>query len=100
MEKITEVFGYCVSIVTLVGGWFFGRYTRRKNAIGSLQETINELSKQVSEYQTRIIDLQNEVIEVRKENAELKAGQERMTEKMNELQAENAELKRIITTKQ
>lgn len=60
-------------------------------------ETINELSKQVSEYQARIIDLQKEVLAVRNENAQLKAGQDLMTAKMTELQRENAELKQILT---
>ncbi|MBR3467899.1 MAG: hypothetical protein IKO89_06370 [Bacteroidales bacterium] len=74
-----------------------GKYARRKTAIGNLMETINELSKQVSEYQARIIDLQKEVLAVRNENAQLKAGQDLMTAKMTELQRENAELKQILT---
>lgn len=32
----TTIFGYILSTLTLVGGWVFGRYTRRKTAIGSL----------------------------------------------------------------
>ena len=46
------------------------------------------------------------MIKVRKENAELKAGQrlmtkkqEEMTRKLNEVQAENKELKQLITKK-
>lgn len=89
--------GCVVSLITALVGWIVGKYARRKTAIGNLMDTINDLSKQVSDYQNRIIDLQKEVLEVRKENAELKAGQERMTSKILELQRENAELKTIIT---
>lgn len=91
------IIGYIVSLVTAFGGWLVGKHARRKTAIGNLMETINELSKQVSEYQARIIDLQKEVLAVRNENAQLKAGQELMTAKMTELQRENAELKQILT---
>lgn len=89
--------GYIVSLITGLVGWLCGKHVRRKEAILSLMDTINELSKQVNDYQARIIDLQNEVLQVRKENAELKEGQATMTAKINELQRENAELKRIIT---
>lgn len=91
------IIGYIVSLVTAFGGWLVGKYARRKTAIGNLMETINELSKQVSEYQARIIDLQKEVLFVRNENAQLKAGQDLMTAKITELQRENAELKQILT---
>lgn len=45
--------GYIVSLITAFVGWLVGKYARRKTAIGNLMETINELSKQVSEYQAR-----------------------------------------------
>ena len=79
--------GYIVSVITAFGGWFLGRHTRKSTAIATLMSTIEGLSKQVSDYQSRIMELQDEIIAVRKENAELKAGQEEMTRKIDELKA-------------
>lgn len=101
-----ELSGYIVSLTTLFGGWLIGRHTRNSNTIKELLNTIAALGNQIADYQDKIIKLQDEVIEVRKENAELKAGQEVMkhnlqmqTEKMNDLQRENRELKELITAK-
>lgn len=101
-----ELIGYIVSLITAAVGWLLGRHTRHSNTIQELLNTIAALSAQIAEYQDKILKLQDEVIEVRKENAELKAGQEIMkhnqrmqTEKMNELQRENRELKELITAK-
>lgn len=83
----TALIGYIVSVVGTIGGWLLGRHLRKSDAIKTLMKTIEELSKQVSDYQSRIIELQDEIIAVRKENAELKAGQEKMTRKIDELKA-------------
>ncbi len=82
----TQLIGYIVSLITLVGGWIIGRFTRKSSAIETLMATIDGLSKQVSGYQARIIDLQNEIIAVRAENAELQ-------KEISEVRRENADLK-------
>lgn len=101
-----ELIGYIVSLITAAVGWLLGRHTRHTNTVTELLATIETLSKRISQYQDQIIKLQEEVIEVRKENAELKAGQEVMQRnqqlqnaKMDELQSENRELKKLIITK-
>ena len=96
---IVQLIGYIVSLITLIGGWLLGRHTRHSNTITELLATIGKLSTQVSEYQGKIINLQNDMIEVKKENTELKSGQEIMTRKINELQAENKELRALLTKK-
>ena len=96
---IVQLIGYIVSLFTAAGGWLLGRHTRHSNTITELLSTIDKLSRQISEYQDKIISLQNEIIEVRKENAELKSGQQIMTQKINEVQAENKELRQLLTSK-
>ncbi len=93
---IIQLIGYIVSLITAIGGWLLGRHTHRSNAIQILMQTIENLSKQVTDYQTRIIQLQNEIIEVRKENAELKEGQRLMSKSLEEVKQENRELKDIM----
>ena len=101
-----ELIGYIVSLITAAVGWLLGRHTRHSNTIQELLNTIAALSAQIAEYQGKSLKRQEEGVGVRKENAELKAGQEIMkhnqqmqTEKMNELQRENRELKELITAK-
>ena len=77
--------------------WLAGTRSRRNSVYQELLATIKTLTVQNSELQTKVVQLQDEVIEVRKENAELKAGQAAMTRQMDELKAENKELKSILT---
>lgn len=86
-------------ITPIVGffSWIAGTRSRRNSVYQELLGTIKILSEQNKELQQKVIQLQDEVIEVRKENAELKAGQTAMTRQMDELKAENKELKELVT---
>lgn len=71
------------SIVT----WFASRRVRNNSTLQQMQETIDMLVKKNSDLYAEIAELNRQLTEVRKENAELIAGQARISE-------ENAELKR------
>lgn len=85
-STIIALSGYIFSVITGVASWIAGTRSRRNSVYQEMMKTIQELTKQNNDLHQNIIDLQNEVIEVRKENAELKAGQEKMTRKIEDLE--------------
>lgn len=93
---ILTLSGYAFSILTGVASWFAGIRSRRNSVYKEMLGTIEALSKQNSELLGTIAKLQDEVVEVRKENAELKLGQQSMTQKIDMLQAENSELRELV----
>lgn len=93
---ILTLSGYAFSILTGVASWFAGIRSRRNSVYKEMLGTIEALSKQNSELLGTIAKLQDEVVEVRKENAELKLGQQSMTQKIDILQAENSELRELV----
>ena len=93
---ILTLSGYAFSILTGVASWFAGIRSRRNSVYKEMLGTIEALSKQNSELLGTIAKLQDEVVELRKENAELKLGQQSMTQKIDILQAENSELRELV----
>lgn len=93
---ILTLSGYAFSILTGVASWFAGIRSRRNSVYQEMLGTIQTLTKQNSELLGTIAKLQDEVVEVRKENAELKLGQQAMTQKIDMLQAENSELRELV----
>ncbi len=94
---ILGIIGLILTPITGVASWIAGTRSRRNSIYQELMRTIQTLTEQNAHYNQNIVLLQNEVIEVRRENAELKAGQEVMTRQMEELKAENKELKELVT---
>lgn len=88
-------------MVPVVGffSWLGGTRSRRNSVYQEMLATIKTLTEQNNELHDTVLKLQDDLIEVRRENAELKAGQEKMTRQMQELKAENAELKQLLTKK-
>ena len=94
---ILGITGLILTPITGVVSWLAGTRSRRNSVYQELLATIKTLTEQNSELQAKVVTLQDEVIEVRKEKAELKAGQAAMTRQMDELKAENKELKELVT---
>lgn len=96
---ILGIIGIILTPITGVVSWLAGTRSRRNSVYQEMLETIKTLTEQNQSLHETVVRLQSEVVEVRKENAELKAGQEAMTHKINELQRENKELKELLTKK-
>lgn len=89
--------------ITGVVSWFVGRRARNNDTMQKMQETINMLAGKNDELYNKIVDQNNKIVElneqlteVRRENAELKAGQERMSGQLSAVQRENAGLKKQL----
>lgn len=93
---IATLIGYLLNPIIGVVSWIAGTRSRRNSVYQEMLATIKTLTEQNKELHEEVVKLQDELIEVRRENAELKAemkaGQEQMTTKLNELQNENTEL--------
>lgn len=87
-----QLIGYLISPFMAAAGWLAGTRLRRVNAVTHMQEAVDNLTAKNKEYLDELIVIRKELAEVRAENAELKLGQEKMTAKIGELQAENREL--------
>jgi len=87
-----QLIGYLIAPVMAAAGWIAGTRLRRVNAVTQMQETVDNLTAKNREYLDELVVIRRELAEVRAENAELKLGQEKMTAKIGELQAENREL--------
>ena len=96
---LITISGYVFSVVTGVASWLAGTRSRKNSIYREMLTTIQNLNTQNQELHNTIMGLQDEVIEVRKENAELKVGQANMTRKIEELKAENTELKALVTAR-
>lgn len=94
---ILAIIGLILTPITGIVSWLAGTRSRRNSVYQELLATIKTLTEQNSDLQVKVVLLQDEVIEVRKENAELKSGQTAMTRQMEELKAENKELKELVT---
>lgn len=87
-----QLIGYLIAPVMAAAGWIAGTRLRRVNAVTQMQEAVDNLTAKNREYLDELVVIRRELAEVRAENAELKLGQEKMTAKIGELQAENREL--------
>lgn len=87
-----QLIGYLIAPVMAAAGWIAGTRLRRVNAVTQMQEAVDNLTSKNREYLDELVVIRRELAEVRAENAELKLGQEKMTAKIGELQAENREL--------
>ncbi len=94
-DSYTWVSLFLVPICSAVS-WFAGRRQRNNDTIQKMQATINMLAEKNNELYAKIVEqsdqianLSKQLTEVRRENAELKAGQERISN-------ENAGLKRQL----
>lgn len=89
---VVQLIGYLIAPVMAAAGWLAGTRLRRVNAVTQMQEAVDNLTAKNREYLDELVVIRKELAEVRAENAELKLGQEKMTAKIGELQAENREL--------
>ena len=96
---VLGIIGLVLTPITGIVSWLAGTRSRRNSVYQEMLATIKTLSDQNNELHNDVVSLQDELIKVRRENAELKAGQESMTRKIDELQRENKELKQLLTNK-
>jgi len=89
---VVQLIGYLIAPLMAAAGWIAGTRLRRVNAVTQMQEAVDNLTAKNREYLDELVVIRKELAEVRAENAELKLGQEKMTAKIGELQAENREL--------
>lgn len=94
-----QLIGYLIAPVMAAAGWIAGTRLRRVNAVTQMHEAVDNLTAKNREYLDELVVIRRELAEVRAENAELKLGQEKMTAKIGELQAENRELLAQLKTK-
>lgn len=96
---IVTLIGFILTPITGAVSWLAGTRSRKNAVYQEMLATIKELNTQNQDLHRTVCQLQDEIIHVRNENAELKAGQVEMTRQLNELQRENHELKKLLTTK-
>jgi len=80
--EISTLITIILPVITAFVGWFTGSRKRRNDAINELQTTIDNLIKRNNDYL-------NQLIEIRGQYAAIKS-------KMEEIQSENEQLKKII----
>lgn len=96
---LTQIIGYIMTPVAGAVGWVFARRKRRNDAIKYMQDTIDLLAAKNAElhslvermredHERELGQLSDQLRKVSDENRELKEGQERMIEKINQLKQE------------
>ena len=112
-ELIYKWLVFILPPLTSIITWIATRYSRKTQTLEMMQKsidmlvrknselyaTITEQNKTLATQNEKILELSQKLTQVQNENAELKAGQERMINQLTSVQKENAELRKILNSK-
>ncbi|MBO6078280.1 MAG: hypothetical protein J6P66_05950 [Bacteroidaceae bacterium] len=96
--QITTIITDClVPAVTAAAGWLAGSRKRRNDALKSMQDSIDILSKENKHLIEELTAVNREVVALRKENGELKTSVDKLCKENAQLKTEVQDLRKQLT---
>ena len=86
-----------VPLVTAAAGWLAGSRKRRNDALKSMQDSIDILSKENKHLIEELTAVNREVVALRKENGELKTSVDQLCKENAQLKTEVQDLRKQLT---
>jgi regulator of replication initiation timing len=80
-----DIVNIVAPLVTLIGGWFFGRKKQKNDFINDLQASIDLLSQKNKELIDEVVALREEVARLRTENSGLRGEVEELNRRLEKV---------------
>jgi len=80
-----DIINIITPVLTLIGGWLFGRRKQKNDFLTELQSSIDLLAEKNKYQMEEIIKLREEIVSLRKENAQLRKEIEELNERLQNI---------------
>ena len=96
-QTISLITDCLVPAITAVVGWLAGKRKRRNDALKSMQDSIDILSKENKRLIEDLMAVNREVVALRRENGELKTAVDNLCDENTKLKNEVQDLRKQLT---
>ena len=96
-QTISLITDCLVPMITAAAGWLAGKRKRRNDALKSMQDSIDILSKENKRLIEDLTTVNREVVALRRENGELKTSVDQLCKENVQLKTEVQDLRKQLT---